>query len=238
MLRLSDKPFRTIQGEGPSAGRPALFLRVQGCSVGCKWCDTKYSWRPEGGTQYDFNQLYKMIDELPHGTIVVITGGEPLEYAQQLEDFLVPYARRGNTSDPRWFEMETSGYMFEPNLATQFDQLTISPKIMPSAEVETNRQLSDEITEKWLDYQTQLGGITLLRWKFVIGSDEDYKVVSQFLLKHKRILSEHIWLMPEGMNPEAMTRCAREVVVPICVERGYSLSLRQHVVMWGARRGV
>src|SRR5713226_6178734 len=38
--------FYSIQGEGATAGLPAIFVRLQGCSVGCGWCDTKYSWDP------------------------------------------------------------------------------------------------------------------------------------------------------------------------------------------------
>ena len=49
MLRLSEV-FLSIQGEGPSAGTPAHFIRLQGCDVGCRWCDTKYSWEFSGGT--------------------------------------------------------------------------------------------------------------------------------------------------------------------------------------------
>jgi len=47
-LRIAET-FFSIQGEGPTAGLPAVFVRVQGCSVGCAWCDTKYSWEPGGG---------------------------------------------------------------------------------------------------------------------------------------------------------------------------------------------
>src|SRR5262245_42764119 len=41
--------FLSLQGEGPSAGTPAHFLRLQGCDVGCTWCDSKYTWDPAGG---------------------------------------------------------------------------------------------------------------------------------------------------------------------------------------------
>ena len=41
--------FYSIQGEGITAGLPAVFVRLQGCSVGCAWCDTKYSWDPGAG---------------------------------------------------------------------------------------------------------------------------------------------------------------------------------------------
>ena len=33
--------FETIQGEGTFTGVPSIFLRLQGCPVGCSWCDTK-----------------------------------------------------------------------------------------------------------------------------------------------------------------------------------------------------
>ena len=36
--------FETVQGEGTYTGTPAVFLRLQGCGVGCPWCDTKHTW--------------------------------------------------------------------------------------------------------------------------------------------------------------------------------------------------
>ena len=36
--------FYTLQGEGFHAGRPAVFIRLAGCDVGCVWCDVKESW--------------------------------------------------------------------------------------------------------------------------------------------------------------------------------------------------
>ncbi|HQH41820.1 MAG TPA: hypothetical protein PK825_08760, partial [Bacteroidales bacterium] len=38
--------FYTIQGEGFHTGKPAYFIRIGGCDVGCEWCDTKFSWNP------------------------------------------------------------------------------------------------------------------------------------------------------------------------------------------------
>ena len=40
--------FRSLQGEGPSLGTPSTFVRLQGCTVGCAWCDTRYSWPADG----------------------------------------------------------------------------------------------------------------------------------------------------------------------------------------------
>jgi 7-carboxy-7-deazaguanine synthase len=36
--------FQTIQGEATFTGTPAIFIRMQGCPVGCAWCDTKHTW--------------------------------------------------------------------------------------------------------------------------------------------------------------------------------------------------
>ena len=47
--------FYSIQGEGATAGLPAVFVRLQGCTVGCGWCDTKYSWDPAAGREVDLS---------------------------------------------------------------------------------------------------------------------------------------------------------------------------------------
>src|SRR5471030_56693 len=36
--------FQTLQGEGYFTGVPAIFIRLQGCPLGCSWCDTKHTW--------------------------------------------------------------------------------------------------------------------------------------------------------------------------------------------------
>ena len=39
--------FYTLQGEGYHFGKAAYFLRLGGCDIGCRWCDTKITWLPE-----------------------------------------------------------------------------------------------------------------------------------------------------------------------------------------------
>ena len=43
MLKINEI-FDTIQGEAFYTGTPATFIRLQGCPVGCHWCDTKHTW--------------------------------------------------------------------------------------------------------------------------------------------------------------------------------------------------
>ncbi|HRO03732.1 MAG TPA: 7-carboxy-7-deazaguanine synthase QueE, partial [Terricaulis sp.] len=40
--------FRSIQGEGPMAGRERTFIRLSGCNLHCRWCDTAYTWNWAG----------------------------------------------------------------------------------------------------------------------------------------------------------------------------------------------
>lgn len=65
-------PF-TIQGEGLQAGIPMSFIRLQGCPVGCEWCDTKYTWYHGGKVMH----VSEIVDQLGPTNWVCVTGGEP-----------------------------------------------------------------------------------------------------------------------------------------------------------------
>lgn len=70
--------FPTIQGEGPLAGEPAIFIRLGGCNLKCYWCDTDFessTWHPH------LDELVNaIIDAQEHCTtdLIVLTGGEPM----------------------------------------------------------------------------------------------------------------------------------------------------------------
>ena len=71
--------FYSIQGEGYNTGKPAYFIRVGGCDVGCHWCDVKESWDPNRHPLTDVNQVVNNVQQYP-AKAIVITGGEPLLY--------------------------------------------------------------------------------------------------------------------------------------------------------------
>src|SRR5262245_61282746 len=114
--------FHSIQGEGPTAGVPAIFIRLQGCSVGCAWCDTKYSWPVEGGRAADVDQLVAEAAAYPCAR-VVITGGEPLE-SPLFPPLLAALAARGYA-----LEVETSGTLPPPADSADGVQWNVSLKL-------------------------------------------------------------------------------------------------------------
>ncbi|MBO5878811.1 MAG: 7-carboxy-7-deazaguanine synthase QueE [Alistipes sp.] len=71
--------FYTIQGEGYHSGKPAYFIRLGGCDVGCRWCDAKYTWNPKIFPPVDVDVVVARAKECA-AQAIVITGGEPLLY--------------------------------------------------------------------------------------------------------------------------------------------------------------
>jgi len=67
--------FPTLQGEGPYAGHPAVFIRLGGCNLACHFCDTDF----EGYTAMKLSDIVVRVQALAGmRRLVVITGGEPL----------------------------------------------------------------------------------------------------------------------------------------------------------------
>ena len=68
--------FYTIQGEGFHSGKPAYFVRVGGCDVGCHWCDVKESWDASIHPLTKTDKIVANAAKFP-ARAVVVTGGEP-----------------------------------------------------------------------------------------------------------------------------------------------------------------
>ena len=73
-LRISEI-FRSLQGESTFAGLPCTFVRLAGCTVGCRWCDTVYAHG--GGTDMTVEAVMRRVRDLGPD-LVEVTGGEPL----------------------------------------------------------------------------------------------------------------------------------------------------------------
>jgi len=212
--------FHSIQGEGATAGAPAVFVRLQGCSVGCGWCDTKYSWDPAAGRAATFDEVLSEVAAFPCRRVVV-TGGEPLESPLFAPLVAALVARRYAV------EVETSGTLEPPATADRAIQWNVSIKLAGSGVAEPRRVNPTAIRaflarEAW--------------WKFVVSEPgeigEVLRLAERFALPPERVL-----LQPEGLRAEELG-ARTPWIVEACKAHGFRFSPRLHVLIWGARRGV
>jgi 7-carboxy-7-deazaguanine synthase len=81
MLRVTEI-FHSIQGESSHAGRPCAFVRLTGCNLRCRWCDSEYTFT--GGEPMSVDQIIDRVKSYGCG-LVEITGGEPLAQKESLD---------------------------------------------------------------------------------------------------------------------------------------------------------
>ncbi|MCB5426206.1 7-carboxy-7-deazaguanine synthase QueE [Altererythrobacter sp. CC-YST694] len=228
--------FASIQGEGPSMGKPCAFVRLSRCNLACVWCDTAYTWRFTGdnrphrdGIAYDRaeNQL-----TLPEEEVVariaalgmkrlVITGGEPLLQAPAL-------ARMLEHLPGMIVEIETNGTMKPAEALDPFvAQYNVSPKLSHSGNP-AELALIPERLEGWVAQPKAT-------FKFVVATMEDVAEVLALAEAHA-IPRERIMVMGEGTDQQTLER--REAwLADVCIREQLTLSKRLHIQLFGDSRG-
>ena len=93
--------FQSIQGEGKNQGKPCLFIRLAGCNLHCRWCDTANA--QTGGTEMSIDTILERVLRL-NPSYVCFTGGEPLLQADELEQLSATLHQGGTAID-----IETNG---------------------------------------------------------------------------------------------------------------------------------
>ncbi len=217
-VRLSEL-FHSLQGEGPSAGMPAHFLRLQGCDVGCQWCDSKYTWDAQGGEPRPLDEVFGALEGLGAARLLVVTGGEPLSHdgvTALLEAALTRWER---------VEVETSG-LEPPPLAHARLHYNWSPKL---ASATARAEATWAHAARFMaDPNTAV--------KVVVGSeaDADEALARAAALGVPR---DRLSFMPEGLT-DAQLQARGVWLAERCKREGVRFSPRLHVWLWGARRGV
>jgi organic radical activating enzyme len=214
----------TFQGEGPSIGRRAGFVRLGRCNLACTWCDTPYTWDwsrfdpaveltrvPVGDVAAAVNAM-----EVP---LVVITGGEPLLQQAGLIELLPQLAPSLR------IEIETAGTLLPaPELAARVDQFNVSPKLANSGNPFARRHKPDVLRA--------LQDTGKAVFKFVATSPDDLDEIAGYGLP-----PASVWVMPEGTTADGVRRGLAALAESVLV-RGWNLTTRLHVELWGDRRGV
>jgi 7-carboxy-7-deazaguanine synthase len=218
----------TIQGEGPHTGQLVSFLRLAGCNLSCVWCDTPYSWDWE---RYDRNEeshkefvthVAEALTKLGANRVVV-TGGEPMI---QQRHFPLLYELTGMKID-----VETNGTKMPTDEVIEIvDLFCVSPKLAHAGDPEEMR-LKPDVLAKFSELSKQGKAF----FKFVCETEDDFAEVEDFIAKGN-IPDEAVWIMPEGATFEKHLSNLRNLTDKI-VERGWNVSSRLHVLIWGSERG-
>jgi 7-carboxy-7-deazaguanine synthase len=219
--------FESLQGEGPSAGMPCLFLRLATCNLHCSWCDTKYTWDWVSHRYEDEVRLMNAADIAERVVAsnqgrLVITGGEPLLQQPGLAHLL------GKLPDSLVIEVETNGTIApRQELVERVAQWNVSPKLANAGDPESLR-----IRRRVLDALRATGRAWLkLVVRGPVDAEEADALVGSLDWPRERVL-----FMPEARTPEQLRERA-PLVARICHERGYRFSPRLHVELWGGERG-
>ncbi|MDQ7044910.1 MAG: 7-carboxy-7-deazaguanine synthase QueE [Sulfurimonas sp.] len=245
--------FYSIQGEGKYTGTPSLFLRFGGCNMkcegfGCKetaedgvevqGCDTVYAvnkehfahtWIPIQKSQ----ELLNILDlyELPDAVDIVMTGGEPLIYANDeiFVDFL-------NTLDAMGHRItfETNG-----SLAVDFNKYPVYKKCIFALSVKLSNSneplkkrvngdviysLASNAKEAFFKFSIDAESITL-------GLEEE---INEILLHSPKT---KVYCMPLGGSKQEVENNT-EPLIDFCKTKGYNFSDRLHIRIWDQNKGV
>lgn len=232
--------FAALQGEGVSAGKPCVFVRLSRCNLACEWCDTAYTWRFTGdnrphrdGTDFARADNQLVLDETDVAARIaaleqprlVITGGEPLLQAPALARMLKALAalRPGMA-----VEVETNGTIAPPPaLASLVAQWNVSPKLAHSGNPRELAICAQALAAFVASEQAW--------FKFVVATPADVDEVAALAEAHALPVAR-ILLMPEGRDSATLRTRARWLA-DLCLARGYSLSDRLHIHLHGDTRG-
>ncbi len=225
--------FTSIQGEGKLAGVPSFFIRLAGCNLRCRWCDTPYaSWQPESTPR----TTEALLDAARASGVrhAVVTGGEPMMFPQ------LPPLCQALRDAGMHVTIETAGTLFQ---SPACDLMSISPKLSNSAPLEGDprdpggvwrtrhqqRRLNTEALNQLLDRYPEH------QLKFVVADPADLDEIDALLSQLRTVSPQDVMLMPEGVISPLPP--ARRWIAQACIDRGWRYCRRLHIDLFGNTRG-
>lgn len=223
----------TVQGEGPSLGRRASFLRLMGCNLACSWCDSGFTW---DASRFDLRvqgtrmPVPVILERLAVGSpgLVVITGGEPLLHQHQagwraLLDGLCDAGIH--------VEVETNGTLLPtPETVARVSSFNVSPKLGHGGDPVEARLVPEALARF-----SALADLGMAGFKFVATGPADVAEIAGVCDTYG-IHRGQVWVMPEGTTAAAITT-GLGALADAAVAAGFNLTTRLHVLAWGDERG-
>ncbi len=240
---LVNEIYPCLQGEGPNIGKPSMLVRLQICNLRCTWCDTPYTHTMKSdpdvslsGTvsiqkfrRMELSEIIESIESSSKIRHVILSGGEPT--LQDLAPLLD--ALKNNYS----IEVETNGTQIPHQLHKSFleehyasAQWNVSPKGRNAGQ-----EINSEALENWAKLSLSHGKVF---FKFVVRKENYHEDIEEMveLAERFQLPTQRIILMAEGTKTDSQTN--NEWLENICLENGWMLSPRLHVLNHGEKRGV
>lgn len=186
MFNIIEK-FLSIDGEGPSSGELATFIRFQGCNLRCSWCDTVYSWNKEDIIEeLSEEEIYEYIKK--NNTMnVTLTGGEPL--IQENIDKLLKIL---NEDSNLKVHIETNGAVDIENFKKKHSKKNFSYIVdfkLPSSNMTDKMNLNNLKVVEETDV-----------YKFVVATKEDLEMAYEIINKYDLTSKCLVYLSPVSGN--------------------------------------
>ena len=212
MLKVNEI-FYSIQGESIFAGLPCVFVRLTGCNLRCRYCDTKYAY--EEGDEISIKGILGKVEKY-NCDLVEITGGEPLIQSQSIE------LAKALIKDGKKVLVETNGSL---------DISALEEPIIRIMDIKCHGSKEHE-KMNWDNIQDLRQNDNV---KFIIADREDFnwaidKVIKFDLLNKSEVLFSPVF---EILDPEKLSKWILEFSLPI------RLQLQIHKYIWQpSKRGV
>ncbi len=225
--------FYSLQGEGFLAGVPSVFVRLAGCPLRCRWCDTKYAWDYNAGQDYEAADIVEAVEKYDC-RFIVITGGEPLVTAEleareglkELTKLLKVHGRH--------ITIETVGGWFMEDLAC--DLMSVSPKLsnaVPKDSIDVvvhkRHRLDTAVLAEIIDnFDYQL--------KFVVDTEADLAEILSVINRIDNVDKNKVMLMPQAVNRQQYLEKS-PMVAELCTQTGFTFCQRLQLLLWDGARG-
>jgi len=229
-LAIAEMFADTLQGEGVSSGQVSTFLRLQGCTLSCCFCDTLDVWPL--GNEYSFGEILdlfetnKLVDKFQLGQRLILTGGSPLKQETRLIKFLHLFQDRFGFLPI--IEVENEAVLMpDAELVAMTHQWNNSPKLANSG-MRKNVRVKPDVIRLMSTFHNSW-------FKFVVSGPEDWEEIVEDYLPYIR--KDQIILMPEGATQQELNE-RREMIVDMAIKHQVRFSDRLHVTVWNKKTGV
>ena len=230
--------FDSIQGEGALAGFRTLFVRFQGCHLGCKWCDTKKSWKANKFEKrvYVTDLVIDIRNKIESDTWLCFTGGEPFEQMKSL----LWVSQRLYRYNYRKQSIETAGLIgYKDEKVVLPDKkdiidffyndvfMSVSPKLVSALGKRFSYDNLKAIVLFWIEtypvyYKFQ--------FKFVVSTEEDLVILSKLKEDIKSLKVHNVFLQPDGYKLHDKD-FVRMIVRWLKKNECYRLGVQQHKIL-------